>query len=490
MDRKMKAIMVMFDSLNRHFLPNYGSEQTYAPNFERLGKHTVRFDNCYAGSLPCMPARRELHTGRYNFLHRAWGPIEPFDDSAPALLDKAGIHTHLISDHTHYWEDGGATYHQRYSTWEIVRGQEGDHWKGFAGNVENPGVLGRWWRQDWINRRYTKEEKDHPQTQCFDLGLEFIEANRNEDNWFLQIETFDPHEPFVSPDFYAGLYPDDYKGPQFDWPEYKKVEESEDQVQHVRKKYTALLSMCDKNLGRILDMMDRYRLWDDTMLIVNTDHGFMLGEHGWWAKNIQPFYEEISHIPLFIWHPRLKVKDSSRSALVQTIDLAPTLLGLFGLTRTSDMQGRDLMPVIQHDRSFRESALFGMFGGTLNCISGKYIYMRAACTGKIPNNYTLMPMHMRSLYTPEELANLELAGPFPFTKGCRVLKIPGSYGSPGGEQIPVMETLLFDMEADPEQNHPLDSPEIENKMKGIMVSLLKESSAPQEIYDIYELENL
>ena len=83
-----------------------------------------------------MPARRELHTGRYNFLHRSWGPLEPFDDSMPQQLKDAGIHTHLISDHYHYWEDGGATYHQRYTTWECVRGQEGDNWQpivGFSG---------------------------------------------------------------------------------------------------------------------------------------------------------------------------------------------------------------------------------------------------------------------------------------------------------------------------------------------------------------------
>ena len=77
----MKAIMVMFDSLNRHMLPSYGCEWIHAPNFERLAERSITFDNCYVGSMPCMPARRELHTGRYNFLHRSWGPLEPFDDS-------------------------------------------------------------------------------------------------------------------------------------------------------------------------------------------------------------------------------------------------------------------------------------------------------------------------------------------------------------------------------------------------------------------------
>ena len=82
----MKAIMVMFDSLNRHLLQPYGCDWTKTPNFKRLSEHTVTFDQFYAGSLPCMPARRELHTGRYNFLHRAWGPLENYDDSMPAIL--------------------------------------------------------------------------------------------------------------------------------------------------------------------------------------------------------------------------------------------------------------------------------------------------------------------------------------------------------------------------------------------------------------------
>ena len=62
--------------------------------------------------------------------------------------------------------------------------------------------------------------------------------------------------------------------------------------------------MCDASLGRVLDVMDELDLWDDTMLIVCTDHGFLLGEHGWWAKMVQPWYDENIHTPLFIWDPR------------------------------------------------------------------------------------------------------------------------------------------------------------------------------------------
>jgi len=163
----MKAIMVMFDSLQKNMLPPYGGTWAHAPNFERLATRSVTFTHAFAGSLPCMPARRELHTGRYNFLHRCWGPIEPFDDSMPETLRLNGVYTHLVSDHYHYWEDGGGTYHNRYNTWEISRGQEGDFWKAQVKDPPNEHnfdfkALRPWERQDIINRQYMQEIENQP----------------------------------------------------------------------------------------------------------------------------------------------------------------------------------------------------------------------------------------------------------------------------------------------------------------------------------------
>ena len=300
--------------MNRRFLPPYGAEGVHAPNFQRLADHSVTFDNCYVGSMPCMPARRELHTGRYNFLHRSWGPLEPFDVSMPELLRNHGVYTHLVSDHFHYWEDGGGSYHTRYSSWEGVRGQEGDLWKGEVRDPEIPQTLRtnrvntRNWRQDWVNRKYMSEEKLHPQHLTFELGQEFIRTNAGEDNWFLQIEAFDPHEPFFTPQKYKDLYPHEYDGPHFDWPDYDQVRQSPLEVQHMRFEYAALVSMCDAHLGKVLDLMDELALWEDTLLIVGTDHGFLLGEHDWWGKNMQPYYDEVAHTPLFHLGSALRAK--------------------------------------------------------------------------------------------------------------------------------------------------------------------------------------
>ena len=480
--------MVMYDSLNRRCLPPYGCDWVKAPNFERLASHSVAFDRCYAGSLPCMPARRELHTGRYNFLHRSWGPLEPFDDSMPELLKKAGIRTHLVSDHSHYWEDGGATYHTRYSSWEAIRGQEGDLWKtNLRVDIsldtvildQNPYIRQfkqPMYQQDAVNRLYRASAESGCQREVFQKGVEFIETNHEYDNWFLQIESFDPHEPFFTYEQYLGLYDD---AGALDWPPYDRVHESPETVEAMRRRYAAMVSMCDEHLGMVLDLMDRYDLWKDTMLIVNTDHGYMLGEHDWWAKNMMPCWNEVVHLPLFIWDPRCERQGEHSETLVQTIDLAPTLLSFFGQAIPKDMQGKDLAQAIRTDEAVRDYALFGYFGSQINITDGRMVYLMNAADETVPIfEYTLMPCIINNRMGAV-LEHATLAPPFPFTKNMPLLKLPSSnfayaissaYGS-----------LLYDLETDPLQEHPLDNEEEAKQMKAAICKLMKETDAPVEM---------
>ena len=426
------------------------------------------------------------------FLHREWGPIEPFDDSMPNILKSNNIYTHLISDHLHYWEDGGATYHTRYNSWEIVRGQEGDQWKPYLKESNIPEVLrvpkahdgsgkaSSLWYSDWTNRQYTNTKETFPQNQVFQLGCEFLEKHKQEENWFLQIETFDPHEPFFLPKDTNPACPRNYKRPHFDWPR-GKVEESPEVIEHVRSLYTSLLDICDQNLGLVLDLFDKHNLWEDTLLIVGTEHGWLLGEHDWWGKNLMPYYDHIAHTPLFIWDPRLKIQNESRDLYVQMTDWAPTVLEYFKCPIPVDMQGKSITTALENQQDIRDSCMYGVFGGHVNITNGKYTYMRAPVNpdGQPLFDYTLMPMHMKKLFTPQELQVAELVPPFPFTKNCPVLKIPVkdtykqySFGH-----------LLFDIENDPNQENPISNVEIEKKMIHLLVQSMKDSHSPIEQFD-------
>jgi arylsulfatase A-like enzyme len=499
----MRVVFVLFDSLNRHALGPYGGTAVPTPNFDRLAARAATFDTHYVGSLPCMPARRDLHTGRLNFLHRSWGPLEPYDISFAPLLAQKGIYSHLVSDHFHYFEDGGATYHQRYSSWEFIRGQEKDKWKAMVEPplerfkaafhpVQHPQDPGDGRLAYMINREYIREEADFPSVKCFDAAMEFLDTNGRADNWFLQIETFDPHEPFYAPPRLRARFPTGYNGSILDWPRYRRVTESEAEVAEVRANYAALLTLCDEQLGRLLDRFDRERLWDDTALIVTTDHGFLFGEHEWWAKNIMPFYEEIARIPLFVWHPGFPA-GGRRKALTQTIDLMPTFLDLFGVAPPTTVQGRSLVPVLAEDEALRDVAIFGMFGAATNVTDGRYAYFRYPPDplAQTLYEYVLIPLHQKNFFGVEELAEAEIVPGFGFTGGMRMMRIPARPGvktreAPQG-YFEDTRTVLYDLPADPGQVRPIDDPATVARLVEGMTRIMRAHEAPMEAFTRLDL---
>lgn len=481
----MKAVMIMYDSLNRRYLSPYGNNWVKTPNFQRLCEHTACFDNFYVGSLPCMPARRELHTGRLNFLHRGWSPIEPFDESMPDILSSQGIYTHLITDHCHYWEDGGVNYQNRFTTSEYIRGQEGDAWS--TGINDFKGVK-RGRRQDKHNREWMIEENSTSHVRTFERGKTFLLEHKDEDNWYLQLEYFDPHEPFYVPERFKKLYtdlPDD-----IDWPFYRPLDDEQRRnIQSYITNYAALVTMCDEYLGRILDIFDEYNLWKDTALIVNTDHGYMLGEKDFVGKNYMPVYDELANTPFFMHLPSGEGDGKRRKALVQTPDIAPTLLDFFGVEKGKHMLGKSLVPAYISDQKTHDAILFGYHGMHVNITDGEYVYMRCAQTkdnGPL-YQYTLQPSHIMKPMCSEELKMATLYPGFEFTDGVPVLRIPvderydkkayyrysdhKKYGS-----------LLFNRKEDPEELHSLQDDEIEKRLTTMMVKLMKENEAPEEQY--------
>ena len=101
----MNVVLVLIDSLNRHHLPAYGESPVSTPNLNKFASRAWRFDSHFVGSLPCMPARREIFTGHKEMMWRPWGPLEPDDARLPRLLEDKGYSTAIVTDHYHYWEE-------------------------------------------------------------------------------------------------------------------------------------------------------------------------------------------------------------------------------------------------------------------------------------------------------------------------------------------------------------------------------------------------
>jgi len=241
----------------------------------------------------------------------------------------------------------------------------------------------------------------------------------------------------------------------------------------------ALHSMCDWYLGQVLDAMDRYNLWDDTLLIVNTDHGFLLGERDWWAKVAQPFWNEVAQTPLFIWDPRSAVSGERRNALVQTIDLPATILEYFSQPLPADMQGVPLGLTVAHDTPVREAGLYGLFGAHVNVTDGRYVYMRAnqQADNRPLYEYTLLPTHMTSPFAVDELQDIGFAEPFAFSKGCRLMRIPTCHALNADQRF---GNLLYDLQSDPLQQHPLQDAALEARMCELLVQEMRRNEAPTE----------
>ena len=493
----MKTVFVLFDSLNRQMLGIHGGKRVPTPNFDRLAKRAMIYDNHYVGSLPCMPARRDMLTGRLTFLHRSWGPLEPFDDAFPELLHNAGVYSHLITDHFHYWEDGGATYHNRYDSYEFVRGQEGDPWKAMVQphwerlremyHARQFSTERRdYKRQNIINREFIREEKDFPSVQCFAHGFEFLERNRNADDWLLQIETFDPHEPFHAPARFKKPFETGWQGPIRDWPRYGRVDELPDECEELRANYYAVVSLCDFLLGQMLDYFDAHDMWKDTALVVTTDHGFLLGEHDFWAKNRMNLYQEIAHIPLFVHDPRQPGRGGERiRRLTQSTDLCPTFLDLHGVKRAPDIEG--ISALDEHAR--RDGLLFGYFGGAVNVTDGRYSYHRFPADLRRQDiyQYTLMPTHIFAPFSVEELSNASLSDAMPFTKGAKLLKVPVIERSPmfdvyGPGALLEDTTRLYDLVTDPGQMNSIDDPATIARLSSMMAQLMRTNHAPLEAF--------
>ena len=317
-------------------------------------------------------------------------------------------------------------------------------------------------RRSMVNRHFITKYEDYPAVQTVTAGLECLDLNKDADNWVLQVETFDPHEPFDVPESFREGYPTDYNGPVWDFPPYGAFDGSPDEVAELRADYAATLTHCDYQLGRLLDAFDEYDLWKDTSLIVTTDHGFLLGEHDLWAKNVMPCFNEVAHIPLFIFHPDHADKSAQRrNALTQTTDVMPAFLEIFDVTPPQESRGKSMLPLFTDaSAATHDAILYGQHGGAINITDGRYTYSRypVSLDDDNLNQYTLMPAHSISMFTPTEWSNATMVTGFSFTQGSRVMKVPVIPSSPfykrhGPGALVDCGTRLFDLETDPNRFH-------------------------------------
>jgi arylsulfatase A-like enzyme len=371
---------------------------------DSLAEESMVFTHAFPESLPTLPMRRSLHTGLRTWPVHDWTP-DKGDAVAPLVrgwqripeeqvtisesLMNQGYHTAFITDTHHYFKPS-KNYHRGFRQFSWVRGQESDPWRSTL-NVDPqeveallpPGlsdaqaaISNMILTQYLANQAGRESEEDYQAPRVFREAMDWLEENRKAERFFLLLDVFDPHEPWDPPQEYVDMYADpDYDGPPVIQPVYGPSDYlTDDQLQHMRARYAAEVTMVDRWLGRFLDRARELGMLDDTLLIVTSDHGHQLGEHGIIGKVSRGLWYELVDVPLIVRRPDGVGAGTRVDSFVQHHDIAPTVLSALGIDQKAPMTGVDLLELASDRILPREHASCGANDYSW-CRDGRYVYI-------------------------------------------------------------------------------------------------------------------
>jgi iduronate 2-sulfatase len=385
--KRPNVLFLISDDLN-NMLGCYGDPRAKTPNIDRLAARGVRFDRAYCSFPLCGPSRNSLLTGLYpnstGILANAqnFRQTIPSQQSMPQAFRNAGYFAARIGKLYHYNvpKSIGTNGHDDPGSWEMELNPAGADRLEEEGRIVTllPGQFGgtlSWYASPKGDSQHT----DGIMAEDAEWVLERC-AKRKDRPFFLAVGFFRPHTPYVAPQPYFDLYPEQsmpvvqgVKEDQADIPpaalgSHKREQEklTDDLRRQTLQAYLASISFMDAQVGRVVAALDRLGLADNTIIVFTSDHGYHMGEHGLWQK--MSLFEESSRVPLLIVAPGVAAKGAAAKSPVSHVDLFPTLAELCGVTPPANLQGQSLLPML------RDSSVVGrgwaltqvMRGGGLN----------------------------------------------------------------------------------------------------------------------------
>ena len=334
----MNVIWIVADTWRQDHIGAYGNKVIHTPSLDALAARAIRFDNYYAGAFPTMPARADHHTGRWTMSMMNWGPLPEGQVTLAQTLVQKGFTTVAAVD-TPFYLRSEMNYDRGFQAFFMDQSQlmGGYFWSAdqdrLPTNWGREGESGQQMRnnanrnhESWDVRAAWRYESDHCGPRTFTLAMQWLERHYKED-FFLYIDTWDPHEPWDAPAYYTELY-----WPGFDgitvYPPYGRWQDTpgitEEMVKKAHAAYCGEITMVDTWIGRLLRAVENMGLMEKTAIIFTTDHGFYFGEHGglfgkqftakpdgtpcsrWdpeatWGPN--PLYKENILLPLLVYVP-------------------------------------------------------------------------------------------------------------------------------------------------------------------------------------------
>ena len=370
----MNVILVMSDTFRYDNLSCYGPTPVNTPRLDEFASRAFVFDNAYLGSFPTIPNRLDIVSGRFSCIDHHWCPLPKEAVTLQQILSASGLVTQMIVDNPHLVEMG-FNYERGFDGWEWIRGQETDLWRTAPCEVKLPADPAKLRSPGSIlsthlrNTAWWTSEEDRFVARTVRSACQWLEDSQDLEQFFLYIDTFDPHEPWDAPQEYTNMYDPDYQGEDINYPIYGFWREflAEEELNHTRALYMAEATLVDHWLGILLDKIDELGLTEDTAIIFTSDHGFLFGEHDIIGKSLIrddistfeaiPLYDEIRRIPLLISLPG-QTEGQHIRALVQAPDLMPTILEMAGLIATESIGGHSRTQALQCGVFYTEDWIF------------------------------------------------------------------------------------------------------------------------------------
>jgi arylsulfatase A-like enzyme len=356
----------------------YGGTLIQTPNIDRLAKEGMLFRNSFCTNGLCAPSRATLLTGKYSHLNgmttnpgETTGGVtnssfDPNQETFARILQEHGYKTGMVGKWHLVDKDGMASNPgiAGFDYFVFKNGAGGPYYDG-EGYFKNP-KLGS---KEIVKASYPGYSTDN----LTDLAIKGIEEMKK-GPFFIAIQYFNDHRPFDPPHKYEHIYDsvrfpepgtfwDDYSGRSSAARDsHQRIEDMLDfnppdsltsrqrrqwSYQQLMRRFLATLKAQDDNIGRLLDYLDKSGLAKNTIVVFTGDHGFFLGEHGWFDKRFM--YEETIKIPWLIRYPGVVKPGSVSDSWVINIDNAPTILDLAHIPIPADMQGRSVVPLL-HNR--------------------------------------------------------------------------------------------------------------------------------------------
>ena len=361
----MNVIFIMNDSYRRDHLGCYGNQDIKTPSLDKFAEHAAVFDQYYIGSYPTVPNRWDLSTGRFGFPFRGWQPLSPTDVTWAQILSSKGVHTQIIWD-TPMLAMHNYDYTRGFNGISFVRSQKGDPWISdpnitiqlpaqphkirAIGAGATGGLIGY-----MKNHYYRRYEREFCVGRTFTESMDWLETNHNQDPFFLYIDMWDPHEPFDCPWYDYQLYADpDYDGGQMTYPEYgRQTYMTEAEKRNVKALYAGNCTMVDRWVGQFMDTCEKLGLLENTLIIWNTDHGHLFGDHDLQGKpgaELGKLYETTTRIPLLVHHPEGLGAGKRVNGVVQPPDILPSMLEFLDMPVPDSVQGKSFWPLVTGEK--------------------------------------------------------------------------------------------------------------------------------------------